>query len=111
MQILLRQVNKRPDFYFCQGRLINDHIFTLHLILEKCSEHGIDTHHLFIDFRLAYNSIDMEYLYSGMVELKIQEKLITLVKATMKNTQCKVKIQNRLFDPVHMREGLSLIHI
>ena len=37
--------------------------------------------------RQAYDSIDQEYLYSGMAGLKIPEKLISLVKVTMKNTQ------------------------
>jgi len=71
-------------------------IFTIRQILEKCGEHGKDTHHLVIDFKAAYDSIDRRSLYEAMEELNIPKKLIVLVKATVNNTQCQVKIQNRL---------------
>jgi sorting nexin-29 len=65
-----------------------DQIFTVRQILEKCSEHGKDTYHLFIDFKAAHDSIDRRSLYAPMEELNIPQKLIALVKATMNNTQC-----------------------
>jgi hypothetical protein len=65
-----------------------DQIFTVHQILEKCGEHGKDTHHHFIDFKAAYDSIDRHSLYAAMEELNIPKKLIALVKATMNNTKC-----------------------
>ena len=71
-----------------------DQIFTVCQTLEKCSERGKDTHHLFIDFKAAYDSIDRHSLYAAMEEMNIPQKLIALVKATMNNTQCRVKIQN-----------------
>ena len=37
-----------------QERSTVDQIFTVRQILEKCSEHGKDTHHLFIDCKAAY---------------------------------------------------------
>jgi sorting nexin-29 len=43
-----------------------DQIFTVRQILENCSEHGKDTHHLFIDFKAAYDSIDRRHLYAAM---------------------------------------------
>jgi sorting nexin-29 len=50
-------------------------IFTVLQILEKCSEHNKDTHHLFIDFKAAYDSIDRHRLYAAMEELNIPQKL------------------------------------
>jgi hypothetical protein len=35
-----------------------DQIFTVSQILEKCGDHGKDTHHLFIDSKAAYDSTD-----------------------------------------------------
>jgi len=70
-----------------------DQIFTIRQILEKCSEHGTDTHHLFINFKAAYDSINRHSLYAAMKEMNIPQKLIALVKATMNNTQCREKIQ------------------
>jgi sorting nexin-29 len=83
-----------------------DHIFTLRQILEKCSEYGKDTHPLFIDFKAAYDSIDRSSLYAAVEELNIPQKLIVLVKATVNNTQCRVKIQNRLSEPINIKNGV-----
>ena len=65
-----------------------DQIFTVHQILEKCCEHGKDTHHLFIDYEASYDSINRRNLYAAMEEMNIPRKLNALVKATMNNTQC-----------------------
>jgi hypothetical protein len=53
-----------------------DQIFTVRQILEKCSEHGKDIHHLFIDYKVAYDSIDRCSLYTAMGELNTLQKLI-----------------------------------
>ena len=83
-----------------------DQIFTARQILEKCGEHGKDTRHLFIDFKAIYDSIDRCSLYAAMEELNIPKKLIALVKATMNNNKCQVKIQNRLSDPITVKNGV-----
>jgi sorting nexin-29 len=83
-----------------------DQIFTIRLILEKCSEHGKDTHNLFIDFKAAYDSIDTHSLYAAMEKLNIPQKLIALIKAAMNNTQCRVKIQNKLSQPINVTNGV-----
>jgi len=51
-----------------------DQIFTVRQILEKCGEHGKDTHHLFIDFKASNDSIDRRSLYAAMDDLNIQKK-------------------------------------
>jgi ATP-dependent Lon protease len=81
-------------------------IFTVCQILEKTSEHGKDTHHLFIDFKVAYNSIDRRSRYAAMEESNIPQKLTALFKATMNNTQCRVKIQNKLSEPINVKNGV-----
>jgi hypothetical protein len=43
---------------FRQGISTSEQIFNIRQILEKCSEFGIEAHHLFIDFKAAYDSID-----------------------------------------------------
>ena len=82
-----------------------DQIFTIRQILEKC-EHRKDTHHLFIDFKAAHDSINRHSLYAAMKEMNISQKLIALVKATMNNTQCRVKIQNKLSEPINITNGV-----
>jgi len=56
---------------YCEEWSTVDEIFTVHQILEKCSEHGKDTHHLFIDFKVAYDSINRCSLYAVMEEMNI----------------------------------------
>jgi sorting nexin-29 len=75
-------------------------------VLEKCNEFGIKTHHLFIDFRAAYDSIDRYNLYMAMKEFQIPRKHTVLVKATMSNTLCQIRIQNLLSDPIHIKNGV-----
>jgi hypothetical protein len=41
-----------------------------------------------------------------MEELNIPQKLIALVKATMNNTQCRVKIRNRFSEPINVKNGV-----
>ncbi|PNF23327.1 hypothetical protein B7P43_G15831, partial [Cryptotermes secundus] len=91
---------------FCQRRSTNDHIFTIRHVLEKCNESQIETHHLFIDFRSAYDSIDRDSLFLTMEEMHIPWKLIALVRATMRKAQCQIKIQNMLFSPIITRNGV-----
>jgi len=88
---------------YCQEQSTIDQIFTVCQILEKCSEHGKDTHHPFIDFKAAYDSIDGCHLYAVMEELNVPQKLIALVKATMNNTQCRVKIQTDFQNPLMLK--------
>ena len=57
-------------------RSIVEQIFTVRQILEKCDEHGKDTHRPFVDFKEAYDSIDRRSLYAAMKELNIPKKLI-----------------------------------
>ena len=91
---------------YCQEWSTVDQILTVRQILEKCNEHGNDTHHLFIDFKAAYDSIVRRRLYAAMEELHIPQKLIALVKATMNNTQCRVKIKNRFSKPINVKNGV-----
>jgi sorting nexin-29 len=75
-------------------------------VLEKYNEFGVETHHLFIDFRAAYDSIDSSNLYIAMGEFQIPRKFIALVQATMRNTLCQIRIQNLLSDPTHIKNGV-----
>ena len=53
---------------FLPGKSTIDQIFTLRQILEKTTEFGIGTHHLFIDYKAAYDSINREQLYHALRE-------------------------------------------
>lgn len=91
---------------FQKGRFIVDQVFTLRQILEKTREHNIDTYHLFIDFKSAYDSVIRSKLYQAMNELQIPSKIIRMVKATMAKVTCKVRIQNELSEPFETTRGI-----
>jgi sorting nexin-29 len=51
-----------------KNRSTINQIFTLGQILEKTKGFRIETHHLFIDFRCAYDTIKGEQLYNAVSE-------------------------------------------
>ena len=91
---------------FVEGRSTTDQIFLLRLILQKFREYRIPTHHLFIDFKAAYDSIDREELWKIMHENGFPGKLIRMLKATMDGARCSVKISGAMSDPIESRKGL-----
>ena len=106
---LLPYIETTICYYQCCYRQVQstiDQLFTVRQILEKCNERNKETHHLFIDFKAAYEIRDRSSLYAAMGELNIPQKLITLVKTTMKITQCRVKIQNKFSAPINIINGI-----
>lgn len=85
---------------FCKGKSTTDQIFSLWQILEKTTECKIDTYHLFIDFEAAYGTVNRERLYRAMDEFNILRKLVNLVRLTMSNVECRVRIQQDRSDPL-----------
>jgi hypothetical protein len=85
---------------------IINQIFTLSQILEKTVEYQEGIHHLFMDFKAAYDSINRKMLYSAMEEFGIPLKLIRLVKQTMARVQCLIRVQSYLSNPLEAKNGL-----
>ncbi|XP_058127717.1 uncharacterized protein LOC131291223 [Anopheles ziemanni] len=77
---------------FMDGRSTTDQLFTLRQILQKCREYNCRTHHVFIDFKAAYDSIDRQQLWMLMKEFQFPNKLIRLCRATMGNVMCSVRV-------------------
>jgi hypothetical protein len=86
---------------FQSGKSTTDQLFVLRQILEKCIEFNITTHHLFIDFKAAYDTIIRNELYVGTSELNFPTKL------TLTIVMCCVKIQNDCSEPFETRQGLT----
>jgi hypothetical protein len=60
-------------------------------ILEKTREYNITTHHLFIDFKAAYDSIDRAKILDAMAEFNFPDKLIHISKTILACTLYAVK--------------------
>jgi hypothetical protein len=73
----------------------------LRQILENCNEFNITTHHLFIDFKAAYDAIIRNKVYVGTSELNFPTKF------TLTIVMCCVKIQNDCSEPFETRQGLK----
>ncbi|XP_060665228.1 uncharacterized protein LOC132797508 [Drosophila nasuta] len=71
---------------FRPGKSTVDQIFTLRQILEKSYENQIDTYHLFVDYKAAFDSPRRDRLYAAMSELGIPAKLTRLCRMTLSNT-------------------------
>ena len=91
---------------FRNSRSTVNQLFTLRQILEKTKEFGIETHHLFIDFKSAYDTIKREQLCSALGEFNIPNKLIRITQMTLENTKSQVRIQSDLSDPITTKKGL-----
>ena len=51
--------------------------------LKKKWEYNEEVHHLFIDFKKAYDSVRKEVLYKILIESGIPRKLVRLVKMSL----------------------------
>ena len=55
-------------------RSTTDQLFAIRQILEKCREHNIELHQLFIDFKAAYDSIIRSVLWNIMADFGFHKK-------------------------------------
>ena len=90
---------------FQRNRSTTDHIFCIRQKLEKKWEYNEAVHHLFIDFRKAYDSVRREVLYNILIEFGVPQKLVRLIK--MSETYSRVRIGKNLSDMFPIRNGLK----
>jgi hypothetical protein len=83
---------------FQRNRSTTDQIFCIRQILEKKWEYNETLHHLFIDFKKAYDSVRQEVLYNILIEFGIPMKLVRLIKICLNETYSKVRIGKHLSD-------------
>ena len=91
---------------FRVGRSTTDQLFNIRQILEKCKEYNIETHHLFVDFKAAYDSVIRNKLWRLMEEFGIPNKLISLTKLTLNGANSRVRIRNKMSETFKIEEGL-----
>ncbi|CAK1604104.1 unnamed protein product [Parnassius mnemosyne] len=91
---------------FRPNRSTVDQIFSLRHILERTIEHNVNTHHLFVDFKAAYDNVHRSFLYQAMMEIGIPTKLVRLTKMILKNSQSVVRVQTNVSEPFRTNDGL-----
>lgn len=61
---------------------------------------------IFVDFKSAYDSIKRDKLYEALQEFNIPPKLVRLVKLTMSDVRCQVRIQSDCSQEFPSNKGL-----
>ncbi|XP_066906670.1 uncharacterized protein [Halyomorpha halys] len=64
------------------------------------------THHLFVDFKSAYDSIKRSMLYEALYGLGIPPKLVRLIGITLDEVKYSVRIQGDLLPEFEPRSGV-----
>ena len=64
-------------------------------------------HHLFIDFKNAYDSVRREVLYNILPEFDIPMKLKRLIKLCLHETCSTARVGKRLSDTFPIKKGLK----
>jgi len=98
---------------FRQQRRTMHQIFVVRQILEKFYTHDIDIHHLFNDFKKAFDTINQKNLLESLVSFGIPRNIERLVKMTPEGAQAKVLVDGKISNPfvkgrgVRQGDGLS----
>ncbi|XP_039450571.2 uncharacterized protein LOC120429605 [Culex pipiens pallens] len=82
---------------FRAGRSTTDQMFTLRQILDKFREYNLQTHHLFIDFKAAYDSVKTLENYART----------RLIRATLDGAKLSVRIANETSEAFVTLDGLK----
>ncbi|XP_073814500.1 uncharacterized protein [Musca autumnalis] len=90
---------------FRPGKSTIDQIFTLRQILEKTQEMQIDTFHLFVDYKAAFDSPIRSKVFQAMSDFGIPAKLIRLCRMTLTETRSSVKIGKNLSEEFTTKRG------
>jgi sorting nexin-29 len=92
---------------FREGRSTTDQMFSLRMILDKFREYNLQTHHLFIDFKAAYDSVKRNELWQIMLEHGFPAKLIRLIRATLDGSKSSVRIADEVSTSFVTLDGLK----
>lgn len=91
---------------FRQGRSTTDQLFLLSQAAEKCIEHGIDIHCLFIDFKQAFDSVNRKHIKNALLMQGIPRKIVNLILMTLENTAAKVAVENSYSEHFEINTGV-----
>jgi hypothetical protein len=81
---------------FQDNRLATYQIFCIRQILEKIWEYNEAVHHLFIDFKKAYDSVRREVVHNILLEFDVPMTLVLLIKMCLNETYTEVFIGKNL---------------
>jgi len=62
-------------------------------------------HQHFIDFKKAYDSVTMEFLYNILIEFGVPMELVRLIKMCLTETYSRGRVVNNLCEMFPIRNG------
>ena len=92
------EITRNHQCGFRYNRSTTDHTFCIHQILEKKWEYNEAVHQLFIDFKIAYDSVRSEVLCNILIEFGISMKMARLIKVCVNETYSRVRVGKNLSD-------------
>ena len=78
---------------FRKNRGTRDHIFNLHMIIQKYREANIGLHTCFIDYSKAFDCVNHEKMWRTLHDMNFQPKLVNLIKSLYKDQQSAVRLE------------------
>jgi len=75
-------------------------------IIEKKLEYNKAVHHLFTDFKKAYDSVRRKVLYNILIKFGIPMKLVRLIKMCLNETYSRVWVGKNMSGMFPIRNGM-----
>lgn len=75
--------------------------------LEKAYEYDINLHHLFVDYKQAFDSVNRKRILCSMLILGVPSKIVRLVDTTMRDSKSIVAIQNEQSEAFSINSGVK----
>ena len=97
---------------FKKGARTTDHIFLLKTIIDFYKSKKRHIYACFVDFSSAFPSVWRNGLYYKLLKEGISSKFVNIVKSLYSNTECAIKIDNKISDTfkstIGTRQGCNL---
>lgn len=81
---------RREQAGFRPGRSCTDHINTLRIIVEQSNEWQVPVILLFVDFEMAFDSLDRCVMFDVLASFGIPRKLLGVIQSMYQGANCKV---------------------
>ncbi|KAI4877023.1 hypothetical protein NFI96_006215, partial [Prochilodus magdalenae] len=86
-------VLSRAQIGFLPHHRTSDHIFTLHILIDKhLTQHNDTIFTCFVDFQKAFDSIWHNGLFNKLIESGVGGKMFDVIKSMYSHSKCAVKI-------------------
>jgi len=90
LRVLLDGNQPTEQAGFRKGYSTVDHLQSINLVIEKCSEYDIELHAAFIDYSKAFDSINHKFLLSALKNQNVPQSMLNLIREMYTNVKARV---------------------